>query len=109
MVSLGNHDAGIGIVQRTGRGALEGDADAQLQWGKIGVNGAIVVGIANHENLTRENACLSNGASVGKIGFGLENREDDGVAFDEDFFGAEAIEEFLDRLVQIQAEMKRGA
>src|SRR5260370_41921005 len=107
--SLGNHDAGIAVGPVGGGGALEGDPDAELQSGEIAACGAVVVGIANDKNLAREDAGFGNGASVGKIGFGFENGEDDGIAFDENFFGVVAVEKLLDRLVQVEAEMRGGA
>src|SRR5713101_8835210 len=106
--SFGNHDAGIAVGPVGGGGALEGDADAELEGGKIAACGAVVVGIADDENLAREDAGLGNGARVSKIGFGFKNGEDDGIAFDKNFFGVEAVEKFLDRLVQIQAEVRGG-
>src|SRR5258707_6202148 len=107
--SFGNHDAGIAVGPVGGGGALEGDADAELEGGKIAACGAVVVGSADDENFAREDAGLGNCARVSKIGFGFKNGEDDGVAFDKNFFRVEAVEKFLYRLVQIQAEVRGGA
>src|SRR5260370_24251565 len=107
--SLGNHDAGIAVGPVGGGGALEGDADAELEGGKIAACGAVVVGIADDENLAREDAGLGNVARVSKIGFGFKNGEDNGVAFDKNFFLVEAVEKFLDWLVDSQAVEGGGA
>src|SRR5216684_3893318 len=104
--SLRNHDARIAVGPVGGRGALKRNAEAELKRGKIVGGGAFVVGVADGENLAREDAGLGDGARVGDGRFGFENRENDGVAFDEDLFGQVTVQKFLDGFVQIEAEVR---
>src|SRR5579859_1146166 len=104
-----NHDAGIAVGPIGGGGALEGHADTKFERREIAGAGPVIIGIANGENLAREDAGLGYGAGVGEIRLGFENSKDDGIALDENFFGIVAIEEFLDRFVKVEAEVRSRA
>src|ERR1700675_5142090 len=104
---FGDHDAGVAVGPIGGRGTLEGNADTKLKGRKIAGGCAVVVGIADDENLAGEDAGLGNGAGIGEIGFGLENGEDDGVALDEDFLGVVPVEELFYGFMQVETEVRR--
>src|SRR5882672_1406576 len=101
---LRNHDARIAVGPIGGRGALKGNAETELERGEIVGGSAFVVGVADGENLSRKDAGLGDGARVGDGRFGFENGENDGVAFDEDFFGRVTAQMFLDGLIKIEAK-----
>src|SRR5271165_807180 len=104
-----DHDAGFAVGPVGGGAALEGYADAEFERGELGGGGAVVVRVADVEDLAGEDAGAGYGAGVGAGGFGLEDGQDDGVAFDEDFFGVVLVEEFFYGFVEIEAEVGGGA
>ena len=106
---FGNHDARIAVGPIGRRGALKGDAEAEFQSGKIVDGGALVIGIADGQNLARKDAGLCHRAGVGAAAFGFENGEDDGVAFNENFFRGISVQELFHGFVEIQAEMRSRA
>ena len=64
----------------------------QIERGQIRRRRAIVVRITDRKNLAGQNARFSDWPGVRATGFRLENRQDDGVAFDEYFFCRIAIQ-----------------
>ena len=91
-------------VQR--RRILVGDAEADFHLGQAGAFQKFVVLAQQIHNLPRQDA----GAADAEHGFAfaLEQRHDDGIAFEKDFSGAVFREQLVYRVVEIEAEIRGG-
>src|SRR6185437_9359568 len=100
-----NHDARVGVHPKRGRGILKRNADPQLEWRKIAGLRARIVSLSDGQDFARQHAGAGHGALGGASGLVLVNRQDNGVAFNEDLSCTETFQHALHRLVQGHAEM----
>src|SRR6266478_1044378 len=103
---FGNHDARVVAVSPICRcGSLKGHSESKFERGEIGLHGAIVIGITDSKDLARKNTSLGHRPCIRTTGFRLEDRKDNGVAFDEHLLSGVAVEQLLHRLMKVKTEM----
>src|SRR5208337_3644192 len=103
---VGNHDAVLAIHQVERRRILVGDAQANFHLGQAGAFQKFVVLAQQAHNLPRQDAGAAD-AEHG-LALALEQRHDDGIAFEKDFGGAIFRQQLVYRIVEIKTEIRSG-
>src|SRR5262249_53437558 len=79
---FGNHDARFAVGPVGWSVSLVRHAKPEFESGEVCRSSAVIVGVADSQNLPRQNACFRNGTRVSAARFRFEDGKDDGVAFD---------------------------
>ena len=101
---LGDHDLLAAIHQVHGSRILVRDPDAQLQRRQSVLERELVVGAHDLDHLPRQSARPPHAKT--RFAFPLEQRQDDGIAFDKDLCGAVYGQQLIHRLIEVQAEIR---
>ena len=100
---IGNHDVLFAIHEVQGRGILKRNSSSQFERGQSGSLQQMIVATHDFDNLPRQNA--SSAYRQTRLALVLQQSDNDCVSFDEYFPGAILGQQFVDWIVEVQAEI----